>query len=105
MFDKKQFVESVIAKGRSLDEIVKEALDEIRDTESRLPFITGAPADRTVGSSDHLWFLRALVFFLQSGEIPENLSDDDFQILLHLAQHLVDRGDLKPGILELFGAG
>ncbi len=105
VFDKNAFVESVIAKGRSLDEIVKEALDEIRETESRLPIITGAPANRAVGSSDHVRFLRALVFFLIS-EVkvrPANLSDDNFQILLRLAQHLVDRGDLKPGILELFG--
>ncbi len=101
--DKNAFVESVIAKGRSLDEIVKEALDEIRETESRSPLITGAPANRAVGSSDHVRFLRILVFFLQGGVIPENLSDDEFQILLPLAQHLVDRGDLKPGILKLFG--
>ena len=96
MLDKKKFVESVIAKGRSLDDIVREARAEISRTESR--------SIRASGSSDHLRFLRSLVFFLQSGEIPENLSDDDFQILLRLAQHLVDRGDLKPGILELFGA-
>ena len=103
VFDKKEFVKSVIAKGRSLDEIVKEALDEIRETESRLSLITGAPANRAVGSSDHVRFLHSLVFFLQSGVIPENLSDDEFQILLPLAQHLVDRGDLEPDILELFG--
>ncbi len=105
MFDKNEFVESVIAKGRSLDEIVEEALDEIRETESRSPPVTGAPANRAAGSSDHVRFLRSLVFFLIS-EVkvsPENLSDDDFQILLRLAQHLVDRGDLEPDILELFG--
>ena len=52
-------------------------------------------------------FLRALVFFLLSvvKVRPANLSDDDFQILLPLAQHLVDRGDLEPDILELFGTG
>ena len=95
MFDKKKFVESVIAKELRLHEIIREALVEIHRIESR--------AIRAAGSSDHLRSLRSLVFFLQSGEIPENLSDDDFQILLRLAQHLVDIGDLKPGILELFG--
>ena len=104
MFDKKEFVESVIAKGRSLDEIVKEALDEIRETESRLLLINGIPANRAVGSSDHVRFLGSLVNFLQGGVIPENLSDDEFQILLPLAQHLVDRGDFNPDVLELFGA-
>ena len=106
MFDKKKFVESVIAKGRSLDEIVREALDEIRETESRSPLITGAPANRAVGSSDHVRFLRSLVFFLIS-EVkarPARLSDDDFHLLFLVAKYLVDRGDLKPGILELFGA-
>ncbi len=60
---------------------------------------------RLVGSSDYARFLRSLVFFLIS-EVkvrPANLSDDEFQILLPLAQHLVDRGDLEPNILELFG--
>ena len=105
MFDKKEFVESVIAKGRSLDEIVKEALDEIRETESRLPLITGAPANRAVGSSDHVRFLRILVFFLIS-EVkvrPARLSDDDFHLLFLVAKYLVDRGNFKPAILELFG--
>ncbi len=105
MFDKKEFVESVIAKGRSLDQIVDEALDEIRETESRSPPVTGAPANRAAGSSDHVRFLRELVFFLMSGDMPNNISDDEFQILLRLAQHLVDRGDFSPDILELFGAG
>ena len=104
MFDKKEFVESVIAKGRSLDEIVREALDEIRETESRSPLVSGAPANRAAGSSNHVRFLRALVFFLQSGDMPNNISSDDFQLLRPLAQHLVDRGDLEPDILELFGA-
>ena len=95
MFDKKAFVEGVIAKELRLHEIIREALVEIHRSESR--------AIRAAGSSDHVRFLRSLVFFLQSGEIPENLSDDDLQILLRLAQHLVDRGDFNPDVLELFG--
>ncbi len=95
MFDKKKFVEDVIERGRSLDQIVNEARDDILYIESR--------SIRPAGSSNHVRFLRSLVFFLQRGEIPEDLLDDEFQILLPLAQHLVDRGDLKPGILELFG--
>ena len=95
MFDKKKFVEDVIERGRSLDQIVNEARDDILYIESR--------SIRPAGSSDHVRFLRSLVFFLQSGEIPEDLLYDEFQILLPLAQHLVDRGDLSPDILELFG--
>ena len=95
MFDKKKFVEDVIERGRSLDQIVNEARDDILYIESR--------SIRPAGSSNHVRFLRSLVFFLQRGEIPENLSDDDLQILLRLAQHLVDRGDFNPDVLELFG--
>ncbi len=97
MFDKKEFVEGVIARRLRLHEIVSEARAEIRQTESR--------AIRPVGIGDYVWFLRILVFFLISKvkAKPENLSDDDFQILLPLAQHLVDRGDLEPDILELLG--
>ncbi len=105
MFDKKEFVEDVIERGLGLDEIVNEAQAEIHLTESRSPLVTGAPANRAPGSGDHVRFLRALVFFLRGKVIPENLSDDDFQILHRLAKHLVDRGDLEPDILELFGAG
>ncbi len=95
MFDKKEFVESVIERGLGLDEIVSEARVDILLVESHVI--------RPVGSSDYAEFLRALVFFLQSGDMPNNISDDDFQLLLPLAQHLVDRGDLEPDILELFG--
>ncbi len=103
MFDKKEFVESVIERGRSLDQIVSEAQAEIHLTESRSPLVTGAPANRAAGSSDHVRFLHSLVFFLRGKVIPENLSDDDFQILFRLTQYLVDRFDLEPDVLELFG--
>ena len=97
MFDKKEFVEGVIARRLGLDEIVSEARAEIRQTESR--------AIRPVGIGDYVWFLRILVFFLISKvkAKPEDLSDDDFQLLLPLAQHLVDHDGLNPDILELFG--
>ena len=97
MFDKKEFVEGVIERRLGLDQIVKEARDDILYIESR--------SIRPVGSSDYAEFLRALVVFLISvvKVKPEDLSDDEFQILLPLAQRLVDRGDLEPDILELFG--
>ncbi len=95
VFDKKEFVESVIAKGRSLDEIVKEAREEIRRIESS--------SIRAPGSSDHVRFLRIMVIFLQYGARPPGLSDDAFQLLLPLAQHLVDQDGLNPDLLELFG--
>ncbi len=99
MYNKNEFVEDVIERGLGLDQIVKEARDDILYIESR--------SIRPVGSSGRERFLRILVFFLISKvkAKPARLSDDEFQILLPLAQHLVDRGDLKPGILELFGAG
>ncbi len=97
MFDKKEFVEDMIERGLRLHEIVSEARAEIRQTESR--------AIRPVGIGDYVWFLRILVFFLISKvkAKPENLSDDDFQILFRLTQYLVDRFDLEPDILGLFG--
>ncbi len=97
MFDKKEFVESAIKRGLNRYEIASEALAEINRTESR--------SIRAAGSSDHVRFLRALVFFLLSvGNVrPANLSDDEFQILLPLTQHLVDQDGLSPDVLELFG--
>ncbi len=95
MSDKNAFVESVIERGLSLDRIVDEAREKIRQIESR-PI-------RAAGSSDHVHFLGSVEFFLQSRKIPAVLSADNFQILHRLTQHLVDRGDLEPDILELFG--
>lgn len=97
MFDKKEFVESVIARKLDLDEIVSEARVDILLVESHVI--------RPVGSSDYAEFLRILVFFLIS-EVkakPANLSDDDFQLLHRLTQHLVDHDGLNPDVLELFG--
>ncbi len=97
MFDKKEFVESVIERRLSLDEIVSEARTEILYIESR-PI-------RPVGSGDYARFLRILVFFLIS-EIkvkPANLSDDNSRLLFRVAKYLIDRGDLELDILELFG--
>jgi len=99
VFDKNAFVESVIRRKLGLQAIVSEARAEIRQTESR--------AVRPAGSGDYLRFLRILVFFLIS-EVkvkPANLSDDNFRLLFHVAEYLVDRGTLKPDILELLGAG
>ena len=99
VFDKKKFVESVIARKLGFYAIVAEARAEIRQTESR-PI-------RPRGSGDNIRFLRILVFFLIS-EVkvkPANLSDDNFNLLLQVAKYLVNRGDLEPNVLELFSAG
>ncbi len=97
VFDKKKFVKSVITRKLGLYAIVAEARAEIRRTEARRII---AP-----GSNEHVRFLRSLVFFLISpaNVRPINLSDDDFLLLLPLAQHLVDQYDLSPDILASFG--
>ncbi len=97
MFDKKGFVESAIKRGLSLDEIVNEARGEILYIETR--------SIRRIGSGDYARFLRTLVFFLIS-EVkvsPANLSGDNSRLLFRVAKYLVDRGRLKPDVLELFG--
>ncbi len=95
MFDKKEFVEDVIERGRSLDQIVAKARVDILLIESR--------SIRPVGGGDDVRLLRALVVFLQSGDMPNNISDDNSRLLFRVAKYLVDRGDLEPDILELFG--
>ncbi len=102
---KNEFVESVIARRLSLDEIVSEARAEIHRTESSSHRVKGAPDSRALGSGEYLRFLGSVVFFFQRRKIPAVLSADNFQLLHRLTQYLVDRGDLKPEILELFSAG
>ncbi len=103
MFDKNEFVESVIARNLDLKEIIKDARDEIDLTESISYGVKGTPESRAAGSGEYVRFLGSVGFFLQSRKIPAVLSADNFQLLYHLAQHLVDRGDLSSDILELFG--
>ena len=107
MFDANEFVVSVIAKGGSLDEIVEEAREKIDQIESNSPLAIGASTNTATGSGDYVLFLRALVFFLVSETKvrPANLSVDDFQLLLPLAQHLVNRGDFSTYVLGLFSVG
>ncbi len=87
----------MITRDLSLDEIVSEARVDILLVESHVI--------RPVGSSDYAEFLRILVFFLIS-EVkvrPANLSDHNSQLMFRVAKYLVDRGRLKPAVLELFG--
>ena len=103
MFDKNDFVESVIARDLDFEEIIEDARDEIDLTELISRPVKGAPESRAAGSGEYVRFLGSVGFFLQSRKIPAVLSADNFQLLLRLAQLLVDRGDLEPDILELFG--
>ena len=99
MFDKNEFVESVIRRKLGLHAIVSEARAEIHRIQSR--------SIRPVGSGDYVRFLRILVFFLIS-EVkvrPANLSDDNSQLLFHVTKYLVDRGNFNPDVLELLRAG
>ncbi len=97
VLNKKKFVESVIARKLGLCAIVAEARAKIRRTEARRII---AP-----GSSEYVRFLRSLVFFLisRTNARPINLSDDDFLLLLPVAQHLVDQYGLSTNILASFG--
>ncbi len=97
MFDNNEFVTSVITRNLSLYEIANEARAEITRTESR--------SNRAPGSSDHVRFLGSVEFFLQSREIPANVPDEHFQLVLHIAWYLVGRGDFTPDVIELFGTG
>ena len=121
MFNNDEFIESVIERRLSRFEIVSEALVEIHRSESRLRLVIGAPTNpvhsptaligtptnRATGSSDDVRFFHSMVFFLECDlkVKPAKLSDDEFQVLRPLAQHLVDQDGLNPDILELFSAG
>jgi len=105
VFDKKKFVESVIKIELSLNEIIKDAREDIARAESSSYGVKGAPDNRAAGSGDYVRFLGSLVNFLQSGTRPAGISDDDFQLLHGLTKYLVQIGNFKPTILELFGEG
>ncbi len=103
MFDKNDFVESVIERGLSRNEILSELREEIDLIESSSHRVKGALDTKALRSGEYVRFLGSVGFLLQSRKIPANRSDDDFQLLHRLAQHLVDHDGLNPDILELFG--
>ena len=96
MFDKNEFVESVIKRELGIDEIIKEAGERVLQTESS--------SYGAAGSDEYIHFLNSVGFFLQSGTLPEGISDDDFQLLHRLTKYLVEIRNFKPIILESFGA-
>ena len=104
VFDKKEFVESVIKRDLSLDEIIIEARDESTRAESGSDDVEGAAESGTAESIAYVQFLSSLGFFLRGGTMPAGISDDDFQLLHHLTKYLVELGNFKPAILTLFAA-
>jgi hypothetical protein len=109
VFDKKEFVESVIKRDLSLDEIIIEARDESARAESGSDDVEGAAESGTAESGaeesiEYVQFLSSLGFFLRGGTMPAGISDDDFQLLHHLTKYLVELGNFKPAILALFAA-
>lgn len=45
-------------------------------------------------------FIRELLFFLQNGIKPAFMNENDFQLTKELIENLVNKGQLKPGMLE-----
>ncbi len=104
MFDKKEFVESVIKRDLSLDEIIIEARDEGTRAESGSDDVEGVQENTAEKRDEYVLFLSSLGFFLRGGTLPAGISDDDFQLLHHLTKYLVELGNFKPAILTLFNA-
>ncbi len=105
MFDKKEFVDSVIQRELSTEEIIKAAREEIARTESSPYGVKGASENRAADSGKYLQFLGSVGLFLQSGTMPGGVSENDFWLLHRLAKYLVELRNFKPTILELFGTG
>jgi hypothetical protein len=97
VFDKNHFVDGVIEQGLGLTEVAE------RRSLRSIDFDCSSYR----GSGGYGRYLRSLVFFLECEfkAKPTRMSVDDFQILLRLAQHLVDTGEIRPAVLELFSAG
>jgi hypothetical protein len=67
--------------------------------------VKGCVKRREMGSVDFVRKIGEFLFFMRYGRRPGTVSDEDFRKYLIVVCPLVDKGQLSPSILALFGEG
>jgi len=63
----------------------------------------GVVQARKMGALDYSRQIGAFLFFVRYGQKPAGVNDEEFKKYLVVVRPLVQKKQLKPGVLELFG--
>ena len=108
---KREFIEAV--QNKDYPEIILIANQEVTEAE-RLsygprPKAKDRPTELQTWKNrkwicqEYVNFLRGFLFFMRCGSIkPGSVSDGDFQLFRPVCQNLVNKGQLKPDVMNFF---
>jgi len=100
-YDLQQFIDSV--KDLDWHEIVKTASDRRHHLQNISFSRKGAPRAREMGSVQLATQLTALLSWLGDFQKPLGLSDGHFAAFRVICENLVQKGQVKPDALAVFG--
>jgi hypothetical protein len=100
LYDFGEFLRSL--KDMGYQEIIQEAERQVRDIEAGLSGVRGVPRQRRLVAGRYAHRLKEFLFFMRSGTRPGGADDVTFQMYRPICERLVERGECKPSVLELF---
>lgn len=99
-YDFEAFINRI--KDEDYHEIVKEAEREANIVEDSSYRVRGAVHRRQQGSMVYVDQIGAFLFWMHNGMRPAGASEEDFQLYRIVAEKLVEKGQFKPTVLEMF---
>lgn len=98
-FSIKEFLDAMV--GKDWEGIITAADYECGVAEQRSRGKRGKEA-KEMGSMRYAASLKSFLFFIRFGVKPFGVSDREFAMYLPVCEALVQRGDFKPSVLEMF---
>jgi hypothetical protein len=99
-YDFKRFIDQV--KDKDYPEIVKYAEAELGRVEHSSRGVRGAPRRRELGSLEYADKVGQFLFFMRRHIIPDDVDEFDRQLYRVVVEQLVNKGQLKPEVLDVF---
>jgi len=99
-YDFGAFLRSI--EEQDYEDILRSATREVARVEPSLSGVRGAPERRRLGGFEYVDRLKKFLFFMRSGIRPGGLDDHEFGAYRQICERLVERGQFKPSVLDLF---
>jgi hypothetical protein len=99
-FDFSDFINSIINKN--YHEMIQAAENEAYRVEKISYGVKGCVENRRAGSTRYVDELKKFLFFMRQGMIPSGSEQHVWQYK-RVAEKLVEKGQFKPSVLDLFG--
>ena len=99
-YDFHSFIQKI--KDKDYFEIIKDAEEEVKFVESISYRKKGAVKAREMGSTNYDHKIKEFLFWMRHGVKPGSSSESDFQLYQIVAEKLVEKGQFKSSILEMF---